>query len=338
MGPVAATLLATFALAAEDDWFKLARLPVPAATDVAAYVEGQLGPDHPEPQRLRLAIVRVAVDGREQRTFTSAPASASRLERFEAVQVGCGPEGPAIVASFLDERPDEVRRTVIVVGGPTSAAPVQLLRYGATADERPAVEPPALPGARPGLRLERDGAFTKISLREAPVLLPLVGPGGEARPIVAGRAERRFVCDGAKLRTDVVAFVDRFGPDAAPAGPAGDGDPQTFLRLEPGATLVLPFKDAFLVRIVAGCPGGIAPAAQLQGFTTRALPLSGPPRAPAELYGAVALPLEGLEGVEQRLFLAPEARTGTVRVVVPAGGAPLCLRELWLSTGAGAGG
>lgn len=338
MGPAAAALLATFALAAEDEWFRMARLPVQGASDVSAYVEGQLGPDHPEPQRLRLSVFRRDVEGAEVRSYTSAPASASRLERLEAVTLGCGPEGPAVVASFLDERPDEVRRTLLVVGGLSTAAPTQLLRYGATADERPAVEPAGLPGARPGLRLVREGAFTKLSLREAPVVLPLVSPSGAPRPLVAGRSERRFTCDGAKLRTDEVVFVDRFGRDAAPPGPAGDGEPQSFLRIEPGASLVLDFREAWLLRVVVGCPGTPAPAALLHGFTQAALPLHGAARVPAELYGAATLPVPGLPGAEQRLFLASEARSGSIRVVVPAGGPPLCLRELWLSTATGAGG
>ncbi len=334
---MSAALLSSLAMAlgAEAVWFEVARLPIDGAT---AIVEGQLGLDHPEPQQLRLAIERPGSGGIVVRTYVSGAATASRVERLELASLGCGPPGASVVACFVDERPDEVRRTVLAVGAPATATPVQLLRYAATAAELPAGEPSGLPGPRPGLAIDRSATPATLALGEAPIALALAGPGGVARAVVSALSLRRFACAEGTLQTDRVEFVERFPRDSAAPAAGGDGDPRSFLTIAPGTALELPVKRALLVRVATGCPGAAPVAAELQGFTASALALTGPAVVPAELYGALARPIPGPPGLEERLWLSTAPRDGTLRLVVPAGGAPLCVRELWVTAARGPGG
>lgn len=360
MGPAAPSFRGS---AAADQLASLGRVVVAEALDdpdgdgllEALVVEGELGPDGPDPQRLRVSVwsqgalpPKNAPQLRPWVAILESPVFAgSRVEQLGFRKLGCGPAGPAAVVALLDERPDEARHTLLVWGGIPSS-PVQLLRFATTTGHRdPALVDLSFADHPLGLTvadLDGDGV-QELLLHHDPTLLQLRSPQGEERDTLVGYRQRLFRCEGGRYGTAKESYVELLRPVASAPGAAGDGSPESGVAVRPGEKVLLPapVRPARGLRLVSGCGGSEAAwrakgqllAIRISGLLEHPVEveLAAPiPAADPAILGAAVLPLNGAPWARQLLLVSPpQAAAGPVTVeILRTSGATGCLGELQL--------
>ncbi len=317
----------------------------------AIVVEGQLGPEGPDPQRVRLSVYERGDPPKAggprpwKATFTSPAVTGSRASLLEVRPLGCGGKGLAVLAELVDERPDEIRRTILAYAG-LPRSPSQLLRFGTTSGHRdPSLVDVSFADQRLGVTahdLDGDGVL-ELFLHHEPTLLPLVGPTGEAREALVGYRQRAFRCEGGRYRTAKERYVDLLRPVGAAPGLAGDGAPATGTKVRAGDRLRVDAKLGTTVRAVRLVPGcGATAAAWKQSGEVRRARLHGLAPSPIDLdldapvpargqpvRAAGVVPLPGAPWARQALVVAAAAAAGPLELEVlatdAAGG---CVGEL----------
>lgn len=298
----------------------------------AVVVEGQLE-QGPAPETMRVSFWKQGKKGWELLSRSPSVAG-NKVGLFRAGDVGCG-DVKALVEA-VEEGPDEIRRSLLVLGG----SPPE--RRGVIKSNGPWRDGSLLAASF----VQEPFGFTlaggELVVREKPTLLELKTPAGAAATVLVGARERRFRCEGNSFVQRDDRYVDGLVRRGGPSGPAGDGQLATALSPARGVSLRFPVEAGTrMLRLVPGCASGEA-AWKRAGEVRRVrigAPLAPPievdlaapvPSTDPRVLASGVLPLGGAPWAKQLVLLLREPlQAGELSIdVTEAGGRGGCLAEV----------